>query len=122
MPKTSPTAITRVPLSNRKGQYAKLNTEDYERLKALGVTTTWFINANGAGREYVRVDYRGNLSMVARLILSDPSRQMVTYLDGDRTNLCRSNLKLGPSGPPSAAFSFSYPIQQNHSPTKQSEK
>jgi len=91
-------SITRVPISNRKGQFAKVHTKDYERLKALGVSDKWLLNSNGSGREYVRVKYRGNLSTVARLILGDPSRQMVTYLDGDRTNLCRSNLKLGKSG------------------------
>jgi len=97
MPKINPTAITRVPLSNRKGKYVKLNTKDYERLKAAGVSMVWFLNSNGSGRDYVRVAHHGNLSTVARLILGDPSRQMVNYLDGDRTNLCRSNLKLGAS-------------------------
>ena len=91
-------SITRVPISNRPGQHIKIHTKDYERLMALGVSSTWFLNSNGSGCEYVRVEYLGNVSTVARLILGDPSRQMVTYLDGDRTNLCRSNLKLGKSG------------------------
>lgn len=94
---TSP-QITQVPLSNRLGQFAKINTEDYKRLMALGVSQYWMLNSNGSGNEYVRVKYRGNLSTVARLILGNPSRQMVTYLDGDRTNLCRDNLLLGKSG------------------------
>ena len=65
---------------------------------ALGVSLNWMLNSNGKGNEYVRVRYRGNLSTVARLILGNPSRQMVTYLDGDRKNLCRDNLQLGKSG------------------------
>ena len=97
MPHSTPLSVTRVPLSNRTSQFVKVNTEDYNRLKAEGISTTWFLNSNGSGRDYVRVNHRGNISTVARLILGDPSRQMVSYLDGDRTNLCRNNLHLGKS-------------------------
>ena len=98
MSKSGLTQVTLVPLSNRPGQYAKVNTQDLRRLEAAGIRGAWFLNSNGRGRYYVRVKYRGNLSTVARLILGEPSRQMVSYLDGDRTNLCRNNLKLGKSG------------------------
>jgi hypothetical protein len=90
--------IVLVPLSN--GARAKLFLRHYERLQRMGIGPNWFLNGNGKGQFYVRVQVPteigwGNLAQVARLIMSPSQRgAAVKYRDGDRLNLRSDNLQV----------------------------
>jgi HNH endonuclease len=90
--------IVLVPLANHS-KPAKIFREDFEALLAAGYSSAWTFNAaDSAGtRRYVRCGVwarRGNLAIVARLILSSPKGRVVKHRDGDRLNLRRDNLFL----------------------------
>jgi hypothetical protein len=88
--------IALVPLANQR-QPAKLLAEDLTAVLEAGYTDQWTCNSDGKGHGYVRCGVngvRGNLATVARLIVEPPKGYRVTYLDGDRLNLRRDNLKL----------------------------
>lgn len=90
-------AIVKVPLGRHGERHAVLFEEDFERLCAAGVGTSWFVSRNGSGQEYVRAFCRGATGdqiTVARAILGAGRRSNVRYLTGDRTNLRRWNLEL----------------------------
>ena len=64
-------------------------------LLAEGYSDQWNFNRVGQGYGYVRCKngkVKGGLSTVARLVLGTGRKQVVHYRDGDRLNLCRSNL------------------------------
>ena len=64
-------------------------------LLAEGYSDQWNFNRVGQAYGYVRCKdgkVKGGLSTVARLVLGAGKKQVVHYRDGDRLNLCRSNL------------------------------
>ena len=64
-------------------------------LLADGYSDQWNFNRVGQAYGYVRCKngrIKGGLSTVARLVLGAGKNQVVHYRDGDRRNLCRSNL------------------------------
>lgn len=94
--------IALVPLANHDAP-AKLLASDYRRIVGDGFTDQWTLNSNGQGNAYVRcgaAKVRGQLATVARLLLEPPKGYRVTYLDGDRLNLRRDNLKLAKGARP----------------------
>lgn len=89
-------SITYVPLANHPVP-ARLLTDDYEHLCALGFTDCWTFNAIMDGYAYVRCaahSATGRLVTIARLVTEAPSGTQVRYRDGDRTNLLPENLEV----------------------------
>ena len=83
-----------VPLANHS-RPARIDAKDFEMLLAEGYSDQWNFNRVGQGYGYVRCKdgkIKGGLSTVARLVLGAGKKQVVHYRDGDRRNLCRSNL------------------------------
>ena len=80
------------------GRVAVLDLEDFFRIHAEHGEAGFprpFWNDSGNGYGYVRFQdkERGNLGMLARMVAGDvPKGQRVTYRDGNRLNLRRSNL------------------------------
>ena len=87
--------IVLVPLANHDAP-AKLLSEDWDYLGRQGISTQWTYNDNNRNRQYVRCPMRrqGNLETVARLITGAERGDVVSYLDGDRLNLRRDNLRV----------------------------
>lgn len=78
----------------KPGQFAILFAQDLERLIANRVPLNWYVNLDGK-RTYghVKVAIVGdNVRTVARLIAGAGKGEQVHYRDGNRLNLCRSNL------------------------------
>ncbi len=83
-----------VPLANHP-KPARIDAKDFEMLLAEGYSDQWNFNRVGQGYGYVRCKngkVKGGLSTVARLVLGTGQKHVVHYRDGDRLNLCRSNL------------------------------
>lgn len=95
-------SIVQIPLANAPGRFATLDTDDFDRLRAAGISDQWFLNSDGHGNAYVRVAMRtkgrlaplGRLVSVSRLIVRAPPGRVVKHRDGDRTNLRRRNLTM----------------------------
>lgn len=89
--------IALVPLANHY-QPAKILKDDFIALVDAGYSANWTFNDNGSGLQYVRCKdaKRGNLSSVARLILTPPRNRVIKYRDGNHLNLRRDNLILAP--------------------------
>ena len=86
--------IVLVPLANHS-RPARIDAKDFEMLLADGYSDQWNFNRVGQGYGYVRCKngkVKGGLSTVARLVLGAGEKKVVHYRDGDRLNLCRSNL------------------------------
>ncbi len=86
--------IVFVPLANHS-RPARIDAKDFEMLLAEGYSDQWNFNQVGQGYGYVRCKdgkIKGGLSTVARLVLGTGQKHVVHYRDGDRLNLCRSNL------------------------------
>ena len=86
--------IVLVPLANHS-RPARIDAKDFEMLLADGYSDQWNFNRIGQGYGYVRCKdgkIKGGLSTVARLVLGAGENQVVHYRDGDRLNICRSNL------------------------------
>lgn len=89
--------IVKVPLGNRPGLFATIDLADFQSWEASGHSIRWFINGNGFGQEYVkfaRQGVAGGVHGVARLALGVGNGWRLSYRNGDRTNLCRSNLRV----------------------------
>lgn len=81
------------------GESARLDAHDWERLLLRGVTPNWTLNTTARGHAYVRAQRsRGNLVMVAREVLDARPGEIITYRNGDRTDLRRSNLQIAKGG------------------------
>lgn len=75
---------------------ATIDPEDFERLRAEGLTDQWILNGCGP-HQYVRCamrNHRGRVVTVARLITGAPPGRCVKHMDKDRLNLRRSNLRV----------------------------
>ena len=86
--------IVLVPLANHS-RPARIDAKDFEMLLADGYSDQWNFNRVGQAYGYVRCKngkIKGGLSTVARLVLGAGEKKVVHYRDGDRLNLCRSNL------------------------------
>lgn len=88
-----------VPVSNRRDLVALIDAADYHALRRDRRSLALFVQANQQGREYVLVARpdRGRgpvLTTAARLIMKPGLKRTVVYLDGNRLNLRRSNLRL----------------------------
>lgn len=96
-----------MPLANRTKK-AKIYADDLERLQAdYGLSLHWFLNSDGKGHAYVkagRLKNRGRITcadvggayhnlLVARALLGAERGERIAYVDGDRLNLCRDNLR-----------------------------
>lgn len=104
----SPPKVIYMPLANRTKK-AKIYADDLERLQtAYGLSLHWFLNSDGKGHAYVkagRLKNRGRITcadvggaypslLVARVLLGAERGERIAYVDGDRLNLCRDNLRL----------------------------
>ena len=94
--------ITLVPLAGSPTP-AQLFAEDFDAIKAAGVSDQWFLDSDGKGLAYVRARRKDPASnahniAVARLIMQPEPGEKVCYLDGDRLNLRRDNLTLERGG------------------------
>jgi hypothetical protein len=83
--------IIGVMISNTP-RVAWLDEADYLKIVATYGISSWFLNATGNGKAYVRFRNGGNNRTVARVILNGPMGAQVRLLDGDPYNLRRSNL------------------------------
>ncbi len=103
---TDGAAIAVVPTS-RPGRPVKMLAEDWHAYLAKGHSPFIFLNSNGKGLDYARVDWPGpggNLAMVARLVLgTSGGAACIEYADGDRLNLRRDNLIVSAKVPWEAA-------------------
>jgi hypothetical protein len=89
-----------VPLARTTHQ-AILDKQDFERLTtAQGLCDQWYLNTNGSGLLYVRAPSRPGdsrtLVSVANEIVQPGRNEQVRFRDGNRLNLRRSNLAVGP--------------------------
>lgn len=87
-------ALVRVEMANRPGVFATVDRKDFDRWKAEGRSTRWFLNGVGA-RQYVRVydpTYAGGLVSVVRLMFLPRQGRIVRYRNGDRLDLRRDNI------------------------------
>jgi hypothetical protein len=88
-----------VPLTKRPGLYAVLDLKDYTRLLDLGYSGRFHLAHNGKRHYYVRASrpscdgVRLPVVDVARLIVEVEAGKQVEYIDGDRLNLRRGNLR-----------------------------
>jgi hypothetical protein len=90
--------VAMVPLNGGARGYALIDWSDLQAIVAAGLTTVWNLNHNGRNHSYVRCYQRnasGQRVGVARAIVGASARQIISYRDGDRTNLRRSNLVIG---------------------------
>lgn len=81
--------------TNSTSQFAMLDRDDYEALIADGWSGRWYLNNSGNGYAYVNVTdgaHKGGSAPVVRLLKSPGRGRIVTYADGNRLNLRRSNL------------------------------
>lgn len=89
--------IARVPLARGRQGWATLYEEDLRLLETLGLSMCWFTLAKGhvAASAYKA---KGKLLLVARVLLDAPAGQNVGYVNGDKSDLRRDNLKLSTHG------------------------
>jgi hypothetical protein len=106
MPKPRPVHVTHIrdadcvpivviPLAS--GGNAKMLYEDWCAWNARGLPTRWTANPNGSGQAYVRAARTmatGRLITVPRVLMDAGRGEIVEYVDGDRANLRRDNLRL----------------------------
>lgn len=89
--------VFRIPLSNRPGHYATVCKEGMAIIEASDIKSV-FMSADGSRKyEYPSVynpHVAGEMATLARLFVGAGRGQRVRYLDGDRTNLRLSNLRI----------------------------
>jgi hypothetical protein len=94
--------LVHVALANSQ-QRATLYAEDFLWLMNDGWSPYWSLTNTGGRFEYVLANGRSPLNKprtvtLARLIAQAAKGRRVTYLDGDRTNLRRDNLRIVKGG------------------------
>ncbi|MCB8840040.1 hypothetical protein [Aurantimonas sp. VKM B-3413] len=90
-------AIVRVPMDRNGDRWAIVEAADFDRLVAEGVSLTWFLNASGPSRAYVKASQAGasgRLVSVPRIILRAGPKEVVRYVTTDHLDLRHSNLRL----------------------------
>lgn len=94
------TTYARIAL-REPGTFAVLDADDASTWTHAGLTWQWGLSRDG----YVvaSLPRKGPIS-VARLLLAARSGERVVYIDGDRRNLRRSNLRISTVGATAAAF------------------
>lgn len=83
------TELVLVPLA-ATGKEATIEKSDYEFLVKLGVGQNWSLSGNG----YVGAHFDSSRDYVARILMGCRPDQRLSYADGDKLNLRRSNLKV----------------------------
>lgn len=104
--------LVHVALANTD-QRATLYAGDYQRWLAAGFSPFWSLTSTGGRFRYVLAAARSVSNScrsltVARWIADAGKGQRVSYIDGDRLNLCRENLELA-QGPAKAAAAWLRP-------------
>lgn len=94
--------LAHIALANTD-QRATLYAEDFRQLMVEGWSRHWTLANTGGRFEYVLANVRGPMNNprtvpVARLIAQAAKGRRVTYIDGDRTNLRRDNLRIVKGG------------------------
>lgn len=84
-----------VPLP-RLAAFAIVERLEFERLLSLGVTDQWRTVDNDGASRHVVCNWRGRDVSVSRLIVGALPGRRVSYRDGNRFNLRRSNLVCKP--------------------------
>jgi len=82
-----------VPLANTKLK-ATLDAEVYRQLRTLGVSPNWRLSQGVRRIGYPAVTVLDRPQFVARLIAGVGPGRQVSYRDGNRLNLRRSNLQV----------------------------
>jgi hypothetical protein len=82
------------------GSAVRVNLESLEDFRRRDITARWSTYCNGSGRSYVAVNLpAGGSTTVSRLIAKCGPNEAVTYANGNRMDLRRSNLVVLPRGP-----------------------
>lgn len=89
--------IERVFVPVRGAGYARIDAHDYDRLAACGLSFDWFTSIDAHGALHVqapsRAPARCPVLSVARVVTGAAPSERVKFVDGDRLNLLRSNLR-----------------------------
>ena len=85
--------LVQVPLGRTGSAFATLYKSDFEYLLSIGLSKSWNTYPNGI---VTAPAYRakGSQVTVARVLLDADIGENVQYVDGDRLNLRRENLRL----------------------------
>lgn len=91
-----------VPLRDHAG-FAAIDAPDFDRLTACGLSADWFVARDAWGSAHVQAPSSNArhypVLRVARLVTGAAPHQRVRFLDGDRFNLRRANLRVCERGP-----------------------
>ena len=91
-------ALVRVPLGRSGKKFAELWQDDWDFLLKLGASSYWnSVGDHGHGTVCAR-GATGNHVAIARVLLDAGPGETVRYLDGNKFNLRRENLRLVSSG------------------------
>jgi hypothetical protein len=81
----------------RGAGYARLDAYDYDRLAACGMSFDWFTSTDAHGALHVQAPSqapaRCPVLSVARVVTGAAPSERIKFLDGDRLNFLRSNLR-----------------------------
>lgn len=78
------------------GSMALIDHDVRVRLIEAGHVGAWFLNDNGSGLPYVRLQGADNLVTVARLVVGAAVNEQVEYVNGNRLDLRSRNLRKVP--------------------------
>ena len=96
---TRPFDATTAHVIMQDGTAVRVDCESLEDLHRRGITARWSTYCNGHGRSYVAVNLPdGGTTTVASLIAKRPPGFGVSYANGNRMDLRRSNLVVAPRG------------------------
>lgn len=80
------------------GTVVRVNTDDYNLLRARGWTSRWTARWMTGNNQYTSINHGDRIRVVARLILDARRGETIRYRNGDRTDLTRANLILKAKG------------------------
>ncbi|HST77905.1 MAG TPA: hypothetical protein VLN58_05410 [Verrucomicrobiae bacterium] len=86
------TPIVRVKLGGFRGGVATLFAEDFDRLVSQGYCRLGWFQGNTSSGIYVTCRREGETLYLSRLVANAIKGDRISYRDGDRLNLRRSNL------------------------------